>query len=296
MADAPRPRVARTTRECQELLAAFPREGAAPIALVPTMGYLHAGHAALLREARRSGARVVCSIFVNPTQFGPNEDLAQYPRDLERDLSVCAAEGVELVFAPESPAELYPPGAATRVRVEGLTEHFCGASRPGHFDGVATVVTALFGIVRPARAYFGEKDFQQLAVIRRFTRDLHLGVEIVGVPTVREADGLALSSRNAYLDAAGRQKALALSRALAAVRRSYGQGERSAGVLRKLAHGTLAEGVDAIDYVELADPEALRPLAPATLVDASTRLLMAAFVEGEGGRRTRLIDNGALQD
>ena len=171
---------------------------ARPLGLVPTMGALHEGHLALVRQARRENATVAASIFVNPTQFGPQEDLATYPRDLERDLKLLEAEGVDLVYAP-APEEVYPPGFDTWVEPGALAERLEGMVRPGHFRGVATVVTKLFNVVRPDRAYFGQKDGQQLAVIRQLVRDLNLGIEIVAVPTVRDADGLALSSRNTYL-------------------------------------------------------------------------------------------------
>jgi pantoate--beta-alanine ligase len=259
------------------------------------MGYLHEGHRALLRAGRARADLLVCSIFVNPTQFGAGEDFERYPRDLERDLEACVAEGVDLVFAPAGPEQIYPQGFATTVRVEGLTRHLCGASRPGHFEGVATIVTKLFGIVRPDVAFFGEKDFQQLAVIRRLCRDLDLDVEVVGVPTVREADGLALSSRNAYLDEDGRRRALSLVRALRAVQSRFAEGERRAGPLKDLARGILEPMVDTIDYVELAHPDLLEPLAPGAPVQAETRLFLAAIVAcGSPPRPTRLIDNGPL--
>ena len=202
------------------------------VGFVPTMGALHEGHLALTREAKKRASFVVCSIFVNPTQFGPNEDLARYPRDLEGD--VRKLEDVDVVFAPE-PAAMYVPGERTRVRVDDLTSHLCGPHRPGHFEGVTTIVAKLFAIVGPSVAVFGKKDFQQLAVIRRMTKDLFFPVEVVGYPIVREPDGLAMSSRNAYLSAEERQRALGLSRGLSAAVRAFTRGERRAGVLRKAA-------------------------------------------------------------
>ena len=203
--------------EMQERCLAHRKEGRR-LAFVPTMGYLHEGHLSLLRAGRERGDILVLSIFVNPTQFGVNEDLDAYPRDLERDSDLARSAGVDLLFTP-SAASMYPAGYATYVDVGGLTETLCGASRPGHFRGVTTVVTKLFSIVQPHLALFGQKDFQQLAVIRRMTLDLNLPVEIVGMPIVREPDGLAMSSRNVYLSQEEHRQALALSRALATARR-----------------------------------------------------------------------------
>ncbi len=262
------------------------------IAFVPTMGYLHAGHEALLEEGRRSADVLVCSIFVNPTQFGEGEDLDAYPRDLERDLEVCGRRGVDLVFAPQDPGQLYPAGFQTWVEVTEVTRPWCGASRPGHFRGVTTVVTKLFNLVRPHVAVFGEKDFQQLVTIRRMVRDLDLDLEIRGVPTVREADGLALSSRNAYLDAGARARALALYRAIRTVQTRFAAGERNAGALRDAARTVLEAGVDEVDYVALVDPETLAPREGEA--GPEDRLLLAAFVHTGTGQRTRLIDNAAI--
>ncbi|HKA86599.1 MAG TPA: pantoate--beta-alanine ligase [Haliangiales bacterium] len=255
------------------------------IVLVPTMGFLHDGHVALLRAGRARGDVLVLSIFVNPTQFGPNEDYARYPRDLAGDLDKARAAGVDLAFVP-SAAAMYPRQPLTRVVVDKLTDGLCGPRRPGHFAGVATVVTKLFHIVAPHVAVFGEKDYQQLAVIRRMVADLDLGVEIVGVPIVREPDGLAMSSRNAYLTPEERGRALSLSRALAAAEARFGAGERDAARLVAAARDAIADGVR-VDYVELVDADTLQP------VDAVARpalLALAAFVG-----KTRLIDNRVLR-
>ncbi len=256
------------------------------IAFVPTMGFLHDGHASLLREGRRRGDVLVLSIFVNPTQFGPSEDLERYPRDLQRDLEIARAAGVDLVWTP-TPEQVYPPGYATYVNVEGFTDGLCGASRPGHFRGVTTVVCKLFNVVQPDVALFGEKDFQQLAVIRRMTADLNLPVEVVGLPIVREADGLAMSSRNVYLSAGERQQALALSKGLALARRLAASGERDSEAILAAVRALVAAGPDArIDYVQICHRETLREQQ---LITADSVLLLAVFVG-----KTRLIDNGPL--
>jgi pantoate--beta-alanine ligase len=254
------------------------RADGATIALVPTMGALHAGHMALVDAARATGARVVASIFVNPKQFGPNEDLARYPRPLEADQALLASHGCELLWLPDVET-MYPAGFATNVSVTGVSDGLDGAARPGHFDGVATVVTKLFNQVRPDSAFFGEKDFQQLAVIRRMVTDLDQGLEIVGVPTVREADGLALSSRNVYLSADERARALALPRALAAAKRAIEAGE-SGAVAAALA--SLEQAGFVPDYVELVDAGTLGP----PMTGRPRRLLAAARIG-----TTRLIDN-----
>jgi pantoate--beta-alanine ligase len=249
------------------------------IGFVPTMGFLHEGHRSLMRIARARADVSVVSIFVNPLQFGPHEDLARYPRDPAGDARQCEAERVDVLFLPEQ--TLYETGHATSVHVGELTDGLDGAARPGHFDGVATVVARLFGLVHPTLAVFGEKDFQQLAVVQRMTADLALDVEIVPGPVVRDADGLALSSRNKYLSAEDRQRALSLHRALFAMRASS---ERDTKRLKSLGAGLLQ--VDRLDYLEIVDPFSLRPL------DADARggrALVAAFVGG-----TRLIDNVAL--
>ena len=258
------------------------------IRFVPTMGALHEGHASLIRAARADGGLVAVSIFVNPTQFGPGEDLAKYPRPRERDLEVCRREGVDLVFMPTA-GEMYPAGFATTVRVAGLGEKMCGDWRPGHFDGVSTVVAKLLGIVEPDTAYFGEKDAQQLAIVRRMAADLNMPVEIRGCPLVREADGLAMSSRNAYLAPAERRQALALSAALSDARQAIVAGERdaarvAAGVRQRLE---AAQGV-ALEYVAAVDPDTLDDLDR-----IGTRVLVA--VAARVGA-TRLIDNVLLRN
>lgn len=256
------------------------------VGLVPTMGYLHEGHLSLVRAARAENAHVVTSIFVNPTQFAPNEDLERYPRDERRDLALLEEEGVDAVFAPEV-GEMYPEGFETYVSVERATQRLEGASRPTHFRGVTTVVLKLFNIVQPRRAYFGQKDAQQLAVIRRMVRDLNAPVEIVGMPIVREPDGLAMSSRNVYLSPEERRAALALSRALRQAEELFAAGERDAGIIRSAVESTIgAEPLAAIDYVSVADTETLEEL---TAVERPALVSVAARFGG-----TRLIDNVTL--
>jgi pantoate--beta-alanine ligase len=253
------------------------------IAFVPTMGALHDGHVTLLREGRRHGARLVLSIFVNPTQFGPNEDLARYPRDLPGDLARAAGAGTDVAFVPEA-ADIYPPGFQTVVEVRELARGLDGVFRPGHFAGVATVVAKLFNIVAPDVAVFGEKDFQQLAIVRRMVADLAMPIEILGIRTVREPDGLAMSSRNAYLSPEERARALSISRALFAARNRATAGIRDSALL--VAEARAALDVDLLDYLELCDTETLMPL---TTIDRPAVLLVAAFIG-----RTRLIDNVRL--
>lgn len=252
------------------------------VGFVPTMGALHDGHLSLVKEARRRAEVVVASIFVNPTQFGPNEDLARYPRDLPGDLEKLRAVGVDVVFAPEV-REIYPEGAQTFVEVTEISQGLCGAVRPGHFRGVTTVVTKLFGIVRPDVAVFGQKDFQQLAVIRRLTQDLCLDVEIVGAPIVRDPDGLALSSRNVFLSPEERSQALSLSRALSSAHAAYSAGERSAAALLKVARAQVQAAGLGPEYLELRDALSLEPVVR---VDQDAVMLVAARVGS-----TRLIDN-----
>ncbi len=266
--------------DLRQTLAQWRADGAS-IALVPTMGALHAGHMALVDAARERGAKVVASIFVNPKQFGPNEDLARYPRPIAADQALLAAHGCELLWLPDV-ATMYPTGFATNVSVTGVSDGLDGAARPGHFDGVATVVTKLFNQVRPDAAFFGEKDFQQLAVIRRMVTDLDQGLEIVGVPTVRDADGLALSSRNVYLSSDERARALALPRALAAAKRAIEAGESGA---IDAARAALQQAGFVPDYVELVDANTLG--AP---ISGQPRRLLAAARIGS----TRLIDNLAI--
>ncbi|HVU52792.1 MAG TPA: pantoate--beta-alanine ligase [Polyangia bacterium] len=255
------------------------------IAFVPTMGALHAGHVSLLEEGRRRGDQLALSIFVNPAQFAPTEDLARYPRDLPGDLAKAASAGTDVAYCPE-PASVYPPGYQTYVEVREAAQGLDGASRPGHFVGVATVVCKLFNVVRPHVALFGEKDFQQLAVVRRMAADLDTGVEIVGMPIVREPDGLAMSSRNAYLSPDERRRALALSRGLVAARRRAEGGERDAAALVATARAIVEAAADRVDYVELRDAATL---AAVSRLERDAVLLVAAFVG-----RTRLIDNVRL--
>ena len=252
------------------------------IALVPTMGALHRGHLSLLAEARRRAQKLVLSIFVNPMQFGPQEDLAKYPRDLPGDLAQAASVGCDLAFVPEA-ASMYGPGFQTAIDVREVSQGLCGARRPGHFVGVATVVCKFFNIVRPHVALFGEKDFQQLVVIRRMVTDLNLPVEVVGLPTVREPDGLALSSRNAYLSPSDRQRAATLFAGLSAAKALVDKGELHVSVLLATAKSEIAARVDRIDYLEVRAAEDLQPL---DRIDRPAVMLVAAFVGG-----TRLIDN-----
>jgi pantoate--beta-alanine ligase len=256
------------------------------VGLVPTMGALHEGHLALVEEARRHADFVVVSIFVNPTQFGPNEDFARYPRDLASD--VAKLVGASAVFAPDVSA-MYPAGDETRVHVGALAAHLCGPHRPGHFEGVATVVTKLFAIAGSCAAVFGKKDYQQLAILRRVAIDLFLPVKVVGFPIVREADGLAMSSRNAYLSSEDRTKALALSLGLSAAARAFGAGERRAGVLRTLAYVEVQRVATSIDYVTIADADALVPFDDGADVGLRAVLAIACRIG-----TTRLIDNVVL--
>jgi pantoate--beta-alanine ligase len=262
------------------------RRGGKRLGFVPTMGALHEGHLSLVRAARASCDAVAASIFVNPMQFGPNEDLAKYPRSFERDRELLAKEGVELLFAP-SVEEMYPAGAVTWVTVEGLSSKLDGRSRPGHFRGVTTVVAKLFHIVEPDAAFFGQKDAAQVAIVRRMVRDLNLPVEIVACPIVREPDGLAMSSRNAYLDPQQRKQALVLHRGLLQVKKSWEEGEREAGKLLTVGRDELsAEKSVRLDYLEIVDPDSLVPVENTA---GGALVAVAAFVG-----LTRLIDNLVL--
>ncbi len=255
---------------------------------VPTMGALHEGHLSLVRCARAENHRVAASIYVNPTQFAPTEDLDAYPRQLERDLELLRAEGVDLVFIP-SDAEMYPPGFQTYVSVEDITRVLEGASRPTHFRGVATVVAKLFNIVQPTRAYFGQKDAQQAMVIRQMVRDLNFNVDVVVCPIIREPDGLAMSSRNQYLHGETRTAATVLYRALMAVQSAFERGERNAEILRALMRDTIAAEKPArLDYVSIADPVTLQEL---DTISGSALCSLAVFLGN-----TRLIDNIILEE
>ena len=261
------------------------RESGVRIALVPTMGALHAGHIALIEAAKLVADIVVASIFVNPRQFAPNEDLGRYPRREVQDSRMLAEAGCAILWMPPV-EEIYPAGFATTISVAGVSDGLDGAARPGHFDGVATIVTKLFNQVRPDVALFGEKDFQQLAVIRRLVADLDLPIEIVGVPTQRDDDGLALSSRNIYLSPEDRARAIALPRALGEAARVIGKGGDPAGALAVAKDALIAGGFDTVDYVALVDAETLAPMPEST---RPRRLLAAASIAG-----TRLIDNVAV--
>ena len=256
------------------------------VGLVPTMGYFHAGHRSLMRAARAADDLVVVSLFVNPTQFGPNEDLAAYPRDVEGDTKVAGEEGVDVLFTP-TVDEMYPEPGVTTVHVGELTTGLCGARRPGHFDGVTTIVTKLLSIVGPCRAYFGRKDAQQLAVVSRMARDLDLPVEVVGCPLVREPDGIAMSSRNAYLTPEERAAATVLSRALRAAADEIASGARDApAIVQQLRERIAEESLVELDYAELVDATTLRPIER---IERDALLALAAFVG-----KARLLDNCSI--
>jgi len=269
----------KTIADFRKLRARLP----GPVGFVPTMGYLHEGHMELVRRARAENPSVAVSIFVNPTQFGPGEDYKRYPRDPERDLALLEKEGVDLVFMPPA-EEIYPPGFDSWVEVGRLAEKLEGAARPGHFRGVATVVAKLFNIVRPDRAYFGQKDAQQLLVIKKMTNDLDMGIEIIAVPTVREPDGLAMSSRNSYLNAEERKQAVVLYQSLKLAQKLFAGGERDAkAVLRQMTALIQQQPLAEIEYISIADAETLEELdriKPPALVSMAVRF-----------GKTRLIDN-----
>lgn len=271
-----------TIKEVRENIKEWKKQGLT-IGLVPTMGYLHEGHKSLIERAAKENDRVVVSDFVNPIQFGPKEDLAVYPKDLKRDEAVCVAGGTSLLFNPE-PSEMYFKDAETYVNVDKITEVLCGARRPGHFRGVCTVVSKLFNIVKPDRAYFGEKDAQQLAVIKRMVRDLNFDIEIVGCPIVREADGLAKSSRNTYLTDEERSAAVVLSLSLKKARVALENGERNADKLIEIIKCEIEkEPLSKIDYVEIVDSENLKKVS---VINKRVLIAVAVYVG-----KTRLIDN-----
>lgn len=280
-------KVSTTIAEVRSQVKEWKRQGLS-VGLVPTMGYLHEGHQSLIARAARENDRVVVSVFVNPIQFGPSEDLESYPRDFERDCTLCEKTGADLVFHPEA-SEMYAEDFCTYVDMDRLTKGLCGASRPVHFRGVCTVVSKLFHIVTPDRAYFGQKDAQQLAVIKRMVRDLSMDVEIVGCPIIREPDGLAKSSRNTYLSPQERRAAVVLSRALAEGRKALAEGERSAQAIIGIIRGVLeSEPLAQPEYVELVDWETLEP------VETADRPVLAAIAVRIG--TTRLIDNFVFEE
>jgi pantoate--beta-alanine ligase len=247
------------TKEMQGRSEQRRREGMI-IAFVPTMGYLHAGHISLMREGRKRGDVLVISIFVNPTQFGPGEDYDKYPRDLKQDLRLAQGAGVDIVFTP-SVHEMYPEGFQTAVEVQRVTQNLCGASRPGHFRGVSTVVAKLFNIVKPHLAFFGQKDYQQLITIKQMVEDLNMDIEVIGMPTIREPDGLAMSSRNAYLNSKKRKEALVLYRSLVKAEELFGQGERStATIIQEVRRIIEQENSATIDYVNICDAHTLEDI------------------------------------
>ena len=273
--------IVKTREKVREYVKGWRKEGFS-IGFVPTMGYLHEGHRSLIRHASEND-RVVVSIFVNPMQFGPKEDLASYPRDLESDSSLCEENGVDLIFAPE-PEEMYEPDFCTYVDMSVLTEDLCGLSRPVHFRGVCTIVSKLFHIVTPDRAYFGEKDAQQLAIIRRMVRDLNFSIEICGCPIIREKDGLAMSSRNTYLKEEERKAALVLYRSIQMGKKILAGGERNATVLVKVMKEYIEkEPLAKIDYLKVVDAISMRQV---TRIDQAILVAMAVFIG-----KTRLIDN-----
>ena len=275
-----------TTPQAMQAWTDAERRAGRRVALVPTMGALHDGHLTLVREARRHAERVVVSIFVNPMQFNRRDDFDRYPRPIDEDVARCTEAGVDAVYAP-SPAAMYPEGFQSHVEVAKLTEPLCGAARPGHFRGVTTVVTKLFHAVRPDVAVFGKKDFQQLAVIRRMAADLDFGIAIVGVPTVREADGLAMSSRNRLLSPSDREAARCVPRALEAAAQVVGQGETRASAVVAAATSTIAgEPAARVEYAEARDPETLEVVEGVT---GPTLLALAVWVGS-----VRLIDNRVL--
>lgn len=275
-------KIAHTINEVRQCVKEWKKEGLS-VGLVPTMGYLHAGHKSLIDRAVAENDKVVVSVFVNPIQFGPNEDLATYPRDMDRDTKLCEEAGANLVFNPE-PKEMYFEDAATYVNVDGLTDELCGAKRPGHFTGVCTVVSKLFNIITPDKAYFGEKDAQQLAVIKRMVRDLNFDIEIVGCPIVREEDGLAKSSRNTYLSSKEREEALCLNKSLKKAKELLEKGETDSSKIREAIEEEITKVPSSkIDYIEIVDSLSLKPVEK---IEKSILIALAVYIG-----KTRLIDN-----
>lgn len=277
-------KIVETIEEVRKQVKEWKKEGLT-VGLVPTMGYLHEGHQSLMEAARKENDKVVVSIFVNPMQFGPTEDLAEYPRDLDHDAEVCEKAGVDLIFHPE-PEEMYAPDFCSFVDMTGLTEGLCGKTRPIHFRGVCTVVSKLFHIVQPDRAYFGQKDGQQLAVVRRMVRDLNMDIEIVGCPIVREEDGLAKSSRNTYLSPEERKAALILSKTIALGKKMAETEKDAQKVVEAMKKNIETEPLAKIDYVEAVDAVSMEPVKT---LDGECMLAMAVYIG-----KTRLIDNTLL--
>jgi len=274
--------VARTPKEVKEIIRDWKKQGYS-IGLVPTMVYLHEGHGSLIERAVKENDKVMVSVFVNPIQFGPNEDLETYPRDFDADLQMIEKLGADMVFHPE-PSDMYAPDFSTTISVAGVSENLCGARRPGHFNGVCTVVTKLFNLSEADRAYFGQKDAQQLAVVRRMVRDLNANIEIIGCPIIREDDGLAKSSRNTYLNPDERKAATVLSKALRTGKQMIESGEKNAEVVKsKITEIISKEPLAKIDYVEITDWNSIEPV---DIIDRSTLCAIAVYIGN-----TRLIDN-----
>lgn len=279
--------VAVKIKDAREMAESWKLQGLS-IGFVPTMGYLHDGHRSLIEKGRRENDRVVVSIFVNPIQFGPNEDFAKYPRDIDRDMEICSKAGADLVFAPEA-SEMYPSRILAYVDVEDLGDGLCGAKRPGHFRGVCTVVAKLFNIIMPDRAYFGEKDAQQLAIIKRMTQDLNFKTEIVPCPIVRQPDGLAMSSRNSYLSSEERTAALIIPKSLSLAQSALFNGERDAGAIKRIIVEEISrEPLARIDYVDVVDALTLKTI---DRIQGSVLVAVAVYIG-----RTRLIDNFSFKE
>lgn len=276
-----------TIREVRKVTESWKQQGLT-VGFVPTMGYLHNGHASLIQKARKENDKVVVSIFVNPIQFGPNEDFEMYPRDLEHDREICERAGADLIFAP-SVAEMFPSRNLAFVDISELGEYLCGAKRPGHFRGVCTIVSKLFNIIRPDRAYFGEKDFQQLAIIQRMTQDLSFNTQIVPCPTVRDTDGLALSSRNFYLSDTERKAAQVVPESLNLAREAVAGGEKDAAVIKDIIFKKIeTEPLAKIDYIEVVDISLLKPIS---WIDRPAVVNVAIFIGA-----TRLIDHFSVEE